>query len=79
MPAPEAPRATDVPRGAAPSSAVVAGLVERGFAAETALLAFQGERRLQWCLPGGGARAALVYVQAVVTVVTLLWFAVVTG
>jgi hypothetical protein len=55
--------------------AVLAGL---GFAAETALLAFQGEPRLQR-RRRGAERAVLTYVQAVVTVAVLLWFAVATG
>jgi hypothetical protein len=57
---------------------VVGGLAGLGFAAETALLAFQGEPRLQRRL-WAADQVVLAYVQAVVTVAVLLWFAVVTG
>jgi hypothetical protein len=57
---------------------VVAGLAGIGFAVETALLAFQGDQRLRWRLRAAEG-AALAYVQAVVTVIALLWFAVVKG
>ncbi len=55
---------------------VVAGIAALGFAAETAMLAFHGDARLRRRLPGLGQRLVLAYVQAVVTVVALLWFAV---
>jgi hypothetical protein len=72
---PELWPATDAPLRLA---LAVAGLAGLGFAAETALLAFQGEPRLQRKLRGA-ERAVLAYVQAVVTVVALLWFAVAMG
>ncbi len=65
---PELWPATDAPLRLA---LAVAGLAGLGFAAETALLAFQGEPRLQRKLRGA-ERAVLAYVQAVVTVVALL-------
>lgn len=58
---------------------VVAGLAGFGFAAETAMLAFHGDARLRTRLPGPGQRVVLAYVQAVVAVVALLWFAVAMG
>jgi hypothetical protein len=57
---------------------VAAGLAGLGFAVETALLTFQGDERLRWRLRAAEG-AALAYVQAVVTVIALLWFAVVKG
>jgi hypothetical protein len=58
---------------------VVASLGGLGFAAETAMLAFHGDARLRTRLPGLGQRVVLAYVQAVVTVVALLWFVVAMG
>ena len=43
------------------------------------MLAFHGDARLRRLLPGLGERVVLAYVQAVVTVVALLWFAVSVG
>ena len=58
---------------------VLAGIAALGFTAETAMLAFHGDARLRRLLPGLGERVVLAYVQAVVTVVALLWFAVSVG
>ena len=58
---------------------VVAGLGALGFAAETVILALHGDARLRRRLRGAGERVMLAYVQAVVTVVGLLWFAVAMG